>query len=395
LRRCFARNAALFVASVWLLHGLYNKVLHGSPRHLAIVQSVPGLSGATGEQVLMTVGVLEIAIAVWVLAGWTPWLCAAAQTILLLSMNVVELSTARHLLLWPAGLIPLNVAFLALAWTAALSREPGGLLHRLRRHPIAIDAHLKDCVTLTYAVPAAALRRLLPPGLELDTFGDFGFVAVALVQARSLRPTGLPRMCGQDFFLAGYRVFTRFRLPDGRTIRGLRILRSDADRWPMVLGGNLLTHYNYSRCDATMDVSSGGMHVSVRTADGGGDLDVRVPDGPGARVPDSPNAPVLPEGSPFASIRDARRFAGPLPFTFDYERETHAIIAIRATRANWKPAPVAVDVQRIAFFDRPEFAGCTPILAAAFHVTGIDYRWERGVRYSLPSPMPATVTPRT
>jgi hypothetical protein len=37
----------------------------------------------------------------------------------------------------------------------------------------------------------------------------------------------------------------------------------------------------------------------------------------------------------------------------------------------------------VAFFDRPEFAGCTPILAAAFHVNDIDYRWERGVRQSL------------
>jgi hypothetical protein len=358
---------------VWLVHGLYNKVLHGSPRQLAIVQSVPGLSGSPGEHVLVAIGVAEIAIAVWVVSGWFPQVCAAVQTVLLLSMNVVELTVAPQFLLWPAGLIPMNLAFLTAAWFVAESREPRGLFVRLRRHPIPIEAHLQDCITLTYALPAPELRRLLSPGLELDTFNGFGFVAVALVRATSLRPAGWPKRCGQDFFLAGYRVFTRFRLPDGRTIRGLRILRSDADRWPMVAGGNLLTHYNYRLCDAVVEASAGRVHVTVRTADRGGDLDACI----------DRARPRLPPGSPFLSWRDARRFAGPLPYTFDYEAETHAIVVIRATRTNWRPEPVTADVRRVAFFEGPEFAGCTPILAAAFHVNDIDYRWERGVRHSL------------
>ena len=46
---------ALLVASVWLVHGLYNKLLHGSARHLAIVQSVPGLAARRGEHALIAV----------------------------------------------------------------------------------------------------------------------------------------------------------------------------------------------------------------------------------------------------------------------------------------------------------------------------------------------------
>jgi hypothetical protein len=244
---------------------------------------------------------------------------------------------------------------------------------RLRRHPIAIDAHLEDCITLTYALPAAALRPLLPPGLALDTSGDEGFVAVALVQTRRLRPAGAPSALGRDFFLAGYRIFTRFQRPDGRTMRGLRILRSDADRDLMVRGGNLLTHYNYHRCSATVAVTADRIHVDVRTSDHGGDLDVEV----------NLRETSLPAGSPFPSVREARRFAGPLPFTFDYEADTHAIVAIEARRTNWRPAPVGVRVRRLSFFDQSAFAGCTPRLAAAFHVSGVDYRWARGVRYAL------------
>ena len=200
-------------------------------------------------------------------------------------------------------------------------------------------------------------------------------MAVALVRARALRPAGLPSRLGQDFFLSGYRVFTTFRQPDGRVVRGLRILRSDADRAAMVTGGNLLTHYNYHRCDARVDASPQRLACAVRSDDGAADLDVAA----------DLTRHDLPPGSPFASLREARRFAGPLPFTFDYERETHSIVAINGRRTHWQPTPVSVDVRAIAFFDQPAFAGCTPTLAAAFHVRNVSYRWERGVRHALDS----------
>jgi uncharacterized membrane protein YphA (DoxX/SURF4 family) len=366
-------NVRRVVASVWLVHGLYNKLLGGSPRHLAIVQAVPGLSGSTGVHLLAAVGLCEVALALWVLSGRAPRACAATQTAVLLSMNVIELTFARSLLLWPAGLLPVNLGFLALAWVAAGSRWPFALNARLKRHPLPIDAHIDDCLTLTYALPEEALRPLLPRGLKLDTFGGCGFIAVALVQTRSLRPAGFPKGCGQDFFLAGYRVFTTFRTEDGRTLRGLRILRSDADRWAMVAGGNALTHYNYHHCEVAIDKSPDRLRIAVTAPDSIGSLDVT------ADLTDTR----LPAGSPFLSFRDARRFAGPLPFTFDYERESDAVVAIGATRSAWRPEPVAVDVQRLAFFEQPIFNGCTPTLAAAFHVRNIDYHWERGVRHLL------------
>jgi len=365
--------AARFVAAVWLEHGLYNKLLGGSPRHLAIVQAVPGFAGSRGVRLLTLVGIFEVCIALWMLSGRRLRTCAAVQTVALLAMNITELTYARPLLLWPAGLLPLNLVFLGIAWTAAGWRGPARLQARLRRHPVAIRAHFDECLTLTYALPAATLQPLLPPGLELETVNGQGFIAVALVQTRALRPDVVSAGFGQDFFLSGYRIFTRFKTREGRSLRGLRILRSDTDRSLMQFGGNLLTHYNYHRCAASVRQSARSLEFVVRTTDGSADLNVR------AHLDEH----TLPPGSPFASTRQALRFAGPLPFTFDYERETHAIIAIQAARANWHPQPVAVDVERIAFFDQPPFYGCKPCLAAAFHVADIDYRWERGVRHAL------------
>jgi hypothetical protein len=274
--------------------------------------------------------------------------------------------------LWPAGLL-LDAVFLAGAWIAAGARWPARLRATLRRHPFPVEAHFDDCLTLTYALPPDVLRRLLPPGLELDTYRGYGFVAVALVQTRSLRPAGLPRRCGQDVFLAGYRVFTHFRAADGRRLRGLRILRSDTNHRSMVAGGKLLTHYNCHRCDAAIDETKNRIRYAVTAPDSIGSLDVT------ANLMD----PTLPAGSPFPTLRDARRYAGPLPFTFDYENETGTMVAIQATRTTWLPTPVGVDVKRLDFFDQPIFSGCTPILAAAFHVKDIDYRWERGVRHTI------------
>jgi Uncharacterized conserved protein (COG2071) len=195
------------------------------------------------------------------------------------------------------------------------------------------------------------------------------------VQTEGLRPAGFPALLGQDFFLTGYRIFARFRTAAGRTLRGLRILRSDTDRAFMVGAGNLLTHYRYSRCRVRMEEADGRLAVEVET---GGAADLRV-------VADLAGKPApLPAGSPFASLAEARRFAGPLPYTFDYEPETHSIVRVEGVRQSWNPEPVAVEVQRCSFLERPPFAGEPGVLANAFHLKDVPYRWERGVREPLP-----------
>src|SRR5215211_2931132 len=127
--------------------------------------------------------------------------------------------------------------------------QGGDFTRRLKRHPVPITAHFRHSLVLTYAFPAELLRPLLPPGLTLDTHGDYGFVAIAMVQTEALRPTFMPKCFGQNFILTGYRIFARYRNQSGRLLRGLRILRSDTDRKLMAVFGNLMTHYNYQTAD--------------------------------------------------------------------------------------------------------------------------------------------------
>jgi hypothetical protein len=249
------------------------------------------------------------------------------------------------------------------------------MLHRLKRHPIPIRAFFRHCLVLTYAFPEQTLRPLLPPGLTLDTLRGLGFLAVAMVQTEGLRPVGAPAALGQDFFLSGYRIFSRFRNQAGRSLRGLRILRSDTDKQRMVVAGNLLTHYNYVKCHAATSEGGGLLEIRIET---GGEADLHV-------IADLAGKPAaLPAGSPFADLKEARRFAGPLPYTFDYEEETGSMVLIQGVRKSWDPQPVHVEVRECSFLRRPPFASETPVLANAFHLQDVPYRWERGMVEPLP-----------
>jgi Uncharacterized conserved protein (COG2071) len=249
------------------------------------------------------------------------------------------------------------------------------MMHQLKRHPVPISAFFRHSLVLTYAYPAELLAPLLPPGLELDTFNGLGFLAIAMVQTRDLRPSAMPAFIGENFFLTGYRIFARHTLPDGRSIRGLRILRSDTDKRLMTFFGNMLTHYNYHYVRATITEGDGALEIRVATPARDADLHV---------IADLTHKPApLPEGSPFADLHEARRFAGPLPFTFDYERQTHSIVMIEGVRENWKPESVRVDVREAGFLRKEPFNRATPLLANAFHIENIPYRWKRGVREAL------------
>jgi uncharacterized protein YqjF (DUF2071 family) len=150
------------------------------------------------------------------------------------------------------------------------------MLHLLKRHPIPVSAFFRHSLVLTYAFPPETLQPLLPQGLVLDTFRGHAFLAVALVQTEHLRPSFLPAAMGRDFFLSGYRIFTR--LAGGtQSKRGLRILRSDTDHPWMVCAGNLLTHYNYHLCHAAFEEHNNGIHWTIRTPRSEADLEVLCP----------------------------------------------------------------------------------------------------------------------
>ncbi len=116
----FLRALAYGTASVWGFHGLFSKLLQGIPRHRLIVERVLGSSWA--PQATVAIGVGELLMAGWILSGRFPRSCAAAQTVALGAMNLLELRYARDLLLAPWPMVAANLIFLGLAWVLALGR---------------------------------------------------------------------------------------------------------------------------------------------------------------------------------------------------------------------------------------------------------------------------------
>jgi hypothetical protein len=72
-----------------------------------------------------------------------------------------------------------------------------------------------------------------------------------------------------------------------------------------------------------------------------------------------------------------------MPYTFDYEQETHSIILIQGVRKQWKPRLVPVTVRTLGFLQQDVFSMAKPVLASCFYIEGIDYLWKRGIREPL------------
>jgi uncharacterized protein YqjF (DUF2071 family) len=240
------------------------------------------------------------------------------------------------------------------------------MLSFLKNHTFAVEAFFETSLVLTFAVPKEQLQPLIPGCLDLDTFNNkWAFLAVAMVQTKALRPKGFPKFLGNDFFLIGYRVFVRFTTSQGKTLRGLYILKSETNKKKMEFFGNIFTHYNYT----TTDIHQKKNYRSIEISSCKSDFKVRFAYSNDENIP-------LPSNSPFDDWKQARRFAGPLPFTFTYEHNSNKVLIIEGVRQNWKPVPVPVFDCHFSFVNNFKLSGLQ--LANAFIIRNIPYYWKKG-----------------
>lgn len=234
----------------------------------------------------------------------------------------------------------------------------------LNRHPFPVRAYFEKSLVLGFSVPKASLADRIPECLELDLFEDeLAFVAVAMVQTKGLRPAGFPSFLGRDFILIGYRIFVRYRNVRGRRLRGLYILGSETDKPSMRRLGGIFTQYRYEIRAIDWQEIDGEERVTS-------DRDFCV------RASKTTDENPLPDGSPFSTWKEARRFAGPMPFTFSYDNKKREVIIVEGVRESWTPTPVTVHEWKIPFIDDLQLPDMT--LANAFIVEQVPYSWKHG-----------------
>ncbi|QNL47880.1 DUF2071 domain-containing protein [Olivibacter sp. SDN3] len=236
------------------------------------------------------------------------------------------------------------------------------MLSRLAVHPFAVEAFFDYSLVITIAVRKEELEPYVPSFLDLDVMHNrWAFLAIAAVQTKSLRPKGFPKFMGRNFFLIGYRLFTRYTDKKGKTRRGLYILKSQTDSRSMLFLGSIFTKYRYEKVKVTQLLTNQELRIDSK------DFSVDVKLAATDFIPP-------PESSPFDDWKEARKFAGPLPFTFS--EADGGVLMVEGVRSNWDPRPVEVVDFRSDFLKSLGFKSAK--LASAFLVSNIPYYWKKG-----------------
>lgn len=86
------------IALVWILNGLFCKVLNLVPRHEQIVSRI--LGDDYSRVITILIGLSEIVMAIWILSKFKPRVNAIVQISIVGLMNTLEFILVPDLLLW-------------------------------------------------------------------------------------------------------------------------------------------------------------------------------------------------------------------------------------------------------------------------------------------------------
>jgi hypothetical protein len=86
------------IATIWIVNGLFCKVLNFVPRHEQIVAQI--LQSTHSRVLTIFTGISELFMAIWILSGIKPRLNAITQIVIIAAMNTLEFILVPGLLLW-------------------------------------------------------------------------------------------------------------------------------------------------------------------------------------------------------------------------------------------------------------------------------------------------------
>ncbi|MDI9881849.1 DoxX-like family protein [Flectobacillus longus] len=111
-----------FIATVWLLNGLYCKVLGQVPRHEQIVETI--LGNTYSHELTIVIGVLEICLGFIIYLNFQPKFMAIFQIVIVMSMNLIEFQLAQHWLLWGAWNLVFAMLFCTMIYVHTFVFKP-------------------------------------------------------------------------------------------------------------------------------------------------------------------------------------------------------------------------------------------------------------------------------
>lgn len=97
-RQTIHKILTYLICAVWLINGLFCKVLNFVPRHEQIVARI--LGNEYSRPLTLLIGLAEVALAIWILFGIRKRITAIFQIVMVATMNILEFFIAPDLLLW-------------------------------------------------------------------------------------------------------------------------------------------------------------------------------------------------------------------------------------------------------------------------------------------------------
>lgn len=88
----------IFISMVWLLNGLFCKLLKLVPRHQQIVERILDLED--GTIITKIIGAMELCMVIWIISRLKSKFCSITQILTVSVMNVIEFLFAPDLLLF-------------------------------------------------------------------------------------------------------------------------------------------------------------------------------------------------------------------------------------------------------------------------------------------------------
>jgi DoxX-like family len=103
------KSITILISLVWLVNGLFCKILNLVPRHQKIVGQILG----NFYELLLTrtIGILECLMFLWVILRIKSTFCAIFQILIILTMNCLEFTLVPDLLLFGRFNILVAIAF--------------------------------------------------------------------------------------------------------------------------------------------------------------------------------------------------------------------------------------------------------------------------------------------
>ncbi|HEY7374481.1 MAG TPA: DUF2071 domain-containing protein [Polyangia bacterium] len=166
---------------------------------------------------------------------------------------------------------------------------------------LPVSAHVRERYLVTFHAPAAAIARLVPAPLTVDSLDGRGFVSVCALELADMGIAGTPRWLRFSNLEFLYRVGVRHRgAPSFLT------LRSDVSAPALAVLGRRFSHYRPHLAEMRCARPDGRFRLVCRSGDGCADAQFEAAPGGGA-----------PLGASFADAAPAAAFMLGMRFSVD------------------------------------------------------------------------------